>query len=80
MKLKLKMSIKTDFSNQSTKSKYYDNPNKLVVDKMTDEIAGVAIEEFVGAKPKMYSYLVDDNSEAQKGKGRKQKCCCDNKS
>ena len=47
---------------------------------MTDEIAGVTIEEFVGAKPKMYSYLVDDNSEAQKGKGRKQKCCCDNKS
>ena len=28
-----------------------------------DETAGFAIEEFVGLKPKMYSYLVNDNSE-----------------
>ena len=42
-----------DFSNYSTKSKYYDNSNKLVVGKMKDETAGVAIEEFVGLKPKM---------------------------
>ena len=25
--------------------------------------AGVAIEEFVGLKPKIYSHLVDDSSE-----------------
>ena len=36
-----------DFSNYSTKSKYYDNSNKLVIGKMKDETAGVAIEEFV---------------------------------
>ena len=30
---------------------------------------GVAIEKFVGLKPKMYSYLVDDNSEHKKAKG-----------
>ena len=35
---------------------------------MKDETAGVVIEEFVGLKPKMYSYLVDDNSEHKKGK------------
>ena len=58
-----------DFSNYSTKSKYYDNSNKLVVGKMEDETTGVAIEEFVGLKPKMYSYLVDDNSEHKKAKG-----------
>ena len=58
-----------DFSNYSTKSKYYDNRNKLVVDKMKDEVAGVAIEEFVGLKPKMYSYLVKYNSEHKKAKG-----------
>ena len=57
-----------DFINYSTKSKYYDNSNKLVVGKMKDETAGVVIEEFVGLKPKMYSYLVDDNSEHKKGK------------
>ena len=36
-----------DFSNYSTKSKYYDNLNKLVVGKMKEEIAGVAIKIFV---------------------------------
>ena len=45
------------------KSKYYENSNKLVVDKMKDETADVAIYEFAGLKLKMYSYLVDDNSE-----------------
>ena len=34
-----------------------------MIDKMRDEIAGVVIEKFVGLKPKMYSYLVDDNIE-----------------
>ena len=58
-----------DFSNYSTKSKYYDNSNKLVVGKMKDERAEVAIEEFFGLKPKMYSYLVDDNREHKKTKG-----------
>ena len=51
-----------DFSNYSTKSKYYDNSNKLVVPKMKGETAGFAIEEFVGLKPNMYLYSVDDNS------------------
>ena len=35
---------------------------------MKDETAGVAIEEFVGLKSNMYSYLVDDNSEHEKAK------------
>ena len=58
-----------NFSNYSTKSKYCDNSNKLVVDEVKDETADVAIEEFVGLKPKMYSYLVDDNSQHEKKKG-----------
>ena len=58
-----------DFSDYSTKSKYYDNSNKLVVGKMKDETTGVAIEEFVGLKPKMYLYLVGDNTEHKKAKG-----------
>ena len=33
---------------------------------MKDETTSVAIEEFVGLKPKMYSYLVDVNSERKK--------------
>ena len=58
-----------DFSNYSTNSKYYDNSNKLVIGKRKDETAGVAIEEFAKLKPKMYSCLVDDNSEHKKAKG-----------
>ena len=56
-----------DFSNNSTKSKYYDNSNKLVIGKMNNETEDVAIEEFVGLKPKMYSFLVD-RSEHKKAK------------
>ena len=58
-----------DFSNFSTKSNYYDNSNKLVVGKIKDKTAGVVMEEFVGLKPKIYLYLVDDNSEHKKAKG-----------
>ena len=46
------------FSNYSTKSKYYNNSNKLVIGKMKHETANVSIEEFVELKPKMYSFLV----------------------
>ena len=53
----------------STTSKYYDNSNSLVVGKMKDKTAGVSTEEFVGLKPKVYSHLVDDNSEHKKAKG-----------
>ena len=38
-----------DFSNYSTKSKYYDNSKKLVVGKMDNETAGVAIKECVAS-------------------------------
>ena len=55
-----------DFSNYSNN---YDNSNKLVVGKMKDETAGVTIEEFLGLKPKIYSYLVNDNSEHKKVEG-----------
>ena len=58
-----------DFSNYSTKSKYHDDSNKLVIGKMKDKTAGAAIEEFVGLKPKIYSYLIGDNSEHEKAKG-----------
>ena len=36
---------------------------------MKDETAGVAVEEFVGLKPKLYSFLIDNNSEHKKSKG-----------
>ena len=36
-----------DFSNYWTKSKYYDDSNKLVIGKMEDETSSVTIEESV---------------------------------
>ena len=41
-----------DLSNYSTNSKCYDNSNKLVVDKMKDETAGVTIKEFLNRNQK----------------------------
>ena len=57
-----------DLSNYSRQSKYCDDSNKLVIRKMKNETRGVAIEEFVGLKAKMYSFLVEDNSEDKNAK------------
>ena len=74
MKLKLRISIKTlgtkNKCNYSTNSIYHDNSSKLVVSKMKDETAGVGVEEFVGLKPKMYLYLVDNNSERKNDRAK----------
>ena len=35
---------------------------------MKDKTGGLAIEVFVGLKPKMYSFLIDDNIEHKKAK------------
>ena len=52
-----------DFSNYSAKSKYYDDSYTLFIGKRKDETAGAGIYKFVGFKPKIYSFLVDDRSE-----------------
>ena len=59
-----------DFSNSSNKSRYYNDSNKLVVGKMKNETCGFAIEEFVRLKPEMYLFLVVDNSQHKKEKGK----------
>ena len=57
-----------DISHYSTNSKYYDDSNKLIIGRMNDETAGVAIEKFVRLKPKIHSFLVDGNREHKKAK------------
>ena len=57
-----------DFSNYSTRSKHYDNSNKLAIGKMKDEAGVVAIKEFVGLKPELYPFFLD-NGEHKKAKG-----------
>ena len=44
-----------NFSNYS-KSKHYDDSNKLVTGKKKDATGGVTIKEFVRLKSKMYSF------------------------
>ena len=51
-----------DFSNYSHKSKHYNDSNKLLVGKMKDQKRGITIKEFVRLKPKIYSFLVDNNN------------------
>ena len=50
-----------DFSNYVAKSKYQNDSNKLIIGKMKDETGDIVIKTFVGLKPKVYSYLVDNN-------------------
>ena len=45
-----------DFSNYLTISKYYHDSNKLVIGKIKDDTVGIVIEEFIGLKPKLYSF------------------------
>ena len=47
----------------------YSDSNKLVAGKMRDETVSVCIEGFVGLISNMYSLLVDDSNEHEKGKG-----------
>ena len=57
------------FSTYFAKSKYYGYSNILVVGKMNNGMGGVAIEKFVGLKPKIYSSLVSDSSKPKNPKG-----------
>ena len=43
-----------DYSYYSSKSKHYDDSNKLGVGEIKDEMVGAGLEDFVRLKPKMY--------------------------
>ena len=47
--------------------------NKKVIGMMKDEFGGKIMKEFIGLRPKCYSYLTDDGKIDKKAKGTK-KC------
>ena len=57
-----------DFSNYPPGHQLLSDANKMVIGKMKDEAGGKIITEFVGLRPKMYSYLtlVSDTEEKYK--------------
>ena len=68
-----------DTSNYGVECNSIDRPlptgkNKKVIGLMKDKLGGKIMTEFVGLRPKTYSYLMDDgNSDNNKAKGTK-KC------
>ena len=49
-----------DYSDYPENSEYFNDTNKKVIRKFKCESRGNPIEEFVGLRPKMYSYVFDD--------------------
>ena len=45
--------------------------NKKKIGFMKDELGGRIIKEFIGLRPKCYSYLTDDGKVDNKAKGTK---------
>ena len=60
-----------DNSDYPENSPYYCNANKKVIGKFKDEACGIPITEFVGLKPKMYSYVKDNEKGGRTAKGIK---------
>ena len=57
-----------DFSDYPKDSKFFDPVNKKVIGKMTDEVKGKIIGEFVGLKSKVHSLVIVNNEEIKKQK------------
>jgi RNA:NAD 2'-phosphotransferase (TPT1/KptA family) len=51
-----------DYSDYPVDTPYYDTTNKKVIGKFKCETKGMPIVEFVGLRPKMYSYLYQNTS------------------
>ena len=52
-----------DFASYDKKSPFYDPTNNKVIGKFKDETLGKPIIEFVGLRPKMYSFLVEEKGK-----------------
>ena len=63
-----------DFPSLDKARPFFDASNNKVIGKFKDEANGKPITEFVGLRPKMYSFLIDDKghtTEKHRAKGIK---------
>ena len=58
-----------DFSNYPEHSKFFDETNEKVIEKMKNKSEGKIIGDFVGLKSRMYFTLSDDGKESHTAKG-----------
>ena len=57
---------KFDNSEYPENSPYFDKLSKKVIGKFKDEVSGIPINEFIGLRSKMYSYLKDTDECGKK--------------
>jgi len=55
-----------DFSEYPEEHKCFDKTNKKVIGKFKDEAKGRIITEFIGLRPKLYSYIIEGEKEELK--------------
>ena len=56
-----------DTSNYPADHPLFSNTNKKVIGKYKDELGGKQMTEFIGIRPKMYSYIGEDSGKRAKG-------------
>ena len=56
-----------DTSNYPADHPLFSNTNKKVIGKFKDELGGKVMTEFIGIRPKMYSYVGEESGKRAKG-------------
>ena len=56
-----------DTSNYPADHPLFSNTNKKIIGKFKDELGGQLLTEFIGIRPKMYSYVGEDSGKRAKG-------------
>ena len=63
-----------DFSDYPTDRPLYDETNYKVIGKLIDECAGALIAEYIGLRPKLYSFLRTDKQLIKKTQKEQRLC------
>ena len=56
-----------DTSNYSPGHPLFSTANKKIIGKFKDELGGKVMTEFIGIRPKMYSYVGEESGKRAKG-------------